>query len=76
MFSGKLTGEFVAFDEDNGKELWQFQTGSGVTSQPITYTYKGRQYVSVLSGLGGGTSAQARDGRARSSPAARCGLSR
>jgi alcohol dehydrogenase (cytochrome c) len=45
-------------DEDSGKTLWQFQTGSGVTSQPITYTYKGRQYVTVLSGLGGGTSAR------------------
>jgi alcohol dehydrogenase (cytochrome c) len=58
VFSGKLTGEFMAMDEDTGKTLWQFQTGSGVTSQPITYTYKGRQYVSVLSGLGGGTSAR------------------
>ena len=29
-----------------------------MTSQPITYTYKGKQYVSVLSGLGGGTSAR------------------
>ncbi len=58
MFSGKIGGEFVAFDEDNGKVLWQFQTSSAVNSQPITYTYKGRQYVSVLSGLGGGTSAR------------------
>jgi len=58
VFSGKLTGEFVAFDEATGKELWKFQTGSGLNSQPITYTYKGRQYVSVLSGLGGGTSAK------------------
>ena len=58
VFSGKLTGEFMAMDEDTGKTLWQFQTGSGVTSQPITYTYKGRQYVTVLSGLGGGTSAR------------------
>ena len=58
VFSGKLTGEFVAFDEETGRELWKFQTGSGVTSQPITFTHKGRQYVSVLSGLGGGTSAR------------------
>ncbi|MGZ5091963.1 MAG: PQQ-dependent dehydrogenase, methanol/ethanol family [Burkholderiales bacterium] len=58
VFSGKVSGEFVAFDEDTGKPLWQFQTGSGVTSQPITYTYKGRQYITVLSGLGGGTSAR------------------
>ena len=58
VFSGKLTGEFVAFDEDTGKILWQFQTSSGINAQPITYTHKGRQYVTVLSGLGGGTSAR------------------
>ena len=58
VFSGKPTGEFVALDQDSGKVLWAFQTGSGVNSQPITYTFKGRQYVSVLSGLGGGTSAR------------------
>jgi alcohol dehydrogenase (cytochrome c) len=62
VFSGKMTGEFVAFDEDSGKELWKFQTGSAVNAQPITYTYKGRQYVSVLSGLGGGTSSKRETG--------------
>jgi alcohol dehydrogenase (cytochrome c) len=58
VFSGKMTGEFVAFDEDTGKELWKFQTSSSVNSQPITFTHQGRQYVSVLSGLGGGSSAR------------------
>ena len=58
VFSGKISGEFVAFDEDSGKTLWSFQTSSGVTSQPVTFTYKGRQYVSVLSGIGGGGSAR------------------
>ena len=28
VFTGKLTGEFVALDEDTGKTLWQFKTGS------------------------------------------------
>jgi len=53
VFTGKLTGEFIALDEDTGKTLWQFQTGSSVNSTAITYTYKGRQYVTVASGLGG-----------------------
>ena len=53
LFTGKLTGEFVALDEDTGKTLWQFKTGSSVNSTAITYTYKGRQYVTVASGLGG-----------------------
>jgi alcohol dehydrogenase (cytochrome c) len=53
MFTGKLTGEFIALDTDTGKTLWQFKTGSSVNSTAITYTHKGRQYVSIASGLGG-----------------------
>jgi alcohol dehydrogenase (cytochrome c) len=53
VFTGKLTGEFIALDEDTGKTLWQFQTGSSVNSTAITYTHKGRQYVTISSGLGG-----------------------
>jgi alcohol dehydrogenase (cytochrome c) len=53
IFSGKLTGEVVALDERTGKTLWQFQTGSSVNSTAITYMHKGRQYVSIASGLGG-----------------------
>jgi alcohol dehydrogenase (cytochrome c) len=58
VFGGKMTGEFVAIDEDTGKVLWQFQTSSSINAQPITYTHNGRQYVTVLSGLGGGGSAR------------------
>jgi alcohol dehydrogenase (cytochrome c) len=54
VFTGKLSGEFVALDEDTGKTLWQFKTGSSVNSTAITYTHKGKQYVSIASGLGGG----------------------
>jgi alcohol dehydrogenase (cytochrome c) len=53
LFTGKPTGEFMALDEETGQTLWHFKTGSGVNAPPITYTYKGRQYVTVLSGLGG-----------------------
>jgi alcohol dehydrogenase (cytochrome c) len=53
VFTGKLTGEFLALDEETGKTLWQFKTGSSVNSTAITYTHKGKQYVSVASGLGG-----------------------
>jgi alcohol dehydrogenase (cytochrome c) len=58
VFTGNNAGDFVALDEASGKILWQFKTSSGVNSQPVTYTYKGKQYVSVLSGLGGGTSSK------------------
>ncbi len=53
LFTGKETGEFIALDADTGKQLWQFQTGSGINAQPVTYTHQGRQYVTVLSGIGG-----------------------
>ena len=53
IFTGKLTGEFIALDEDTGKTLWQFKTGSSINSTAITYTHNGRQYVSIASGLGG-----------------------
>src|SRR5579862_5135103 len=53
IFTGKMTGEFLALDEETGKTLWQFKTGSSVNSTAITYTHNGRQYVTVVSGLGG-----------------------
>jgi alcohol dehydrogenase (cytochrome c) len=53
VFTGKLNGEFIALDEDTGKTLWHFQTGSSINSTAITYTHNGRQYVTVASGLGG-----------------------
>ena len=54
VFTGKLSGEFVALDDRDGKTLWQFRTGSSVNSTAITYTHNGKQYVSIASGLGGG----------------------
>jgi len=53
LFTGRETGEFEALDADNGKPLWKFQTGSGINAMPVTYTHNGRQYVTVLSGIGG-----------------------
>jgi alcohol dehydrogenase (cytochrome c) len=53
LFTGKETGEFIAIDIDTGKTVWQFQTGSGVNAQPVTFTQNGKQYVTILSGIGG-----------------------
>ncbi len=53
VFTGRMSGEFEALDEATGKLLWKFQTGSGVNAPPVTYTHKGRQYITVLSGLAG-----------------------
>src|SRR6059058_1147091 len=53
LFTGKETGEFIAVNADTGEIVWQFQTGSGINAIPVTYTHQGRQYVTVLSGIGG-----------------------
>ncbi len=53
LFTGKETGEFIAVDADTGEIVWQFQTGSGINAIPVTYTHQSRQYVTVLSGIGG-----------------------
>jgi alcohol dehydrogenase (cytochrome c) len=50
VFTGAQTGEFLAYDAGNGKELWKFQTGSGITGLPITWSHKGKQYITVTSG--------------------------
>ncbi len=53
VFTGTPEGYFKAFDAKTGKELWKFQTGSGVIGQPATWEMDGEQYVAVLSGWGG-----------------------
>jgi alcohol dehydrogenase (cytochrome c) len=53
VFTGTPEGFFKAYDAKTGKELWSFNTGSGVVGQPITYEMNGEQYVAVASGWGG-----------------------
>jgi hypothetical protein len=49
-----MDGWFKAVDARTGEPLWQFQTGSGIIGQPISYRHPdGRQHVAVLSGVGG-----------------------
>ena len=49
-FHGDLKGWFRALDAKSGKELWKFNTGSGITAAPMTYVLDGKQYVAVVSG--------------------------
>ena len=69
MFTGAQTGEFLAYDATTGKKLWQFQTGSGVVGQPITWEKDGKQYVTVASGIGGVYSLRIGDERLANVPA-------
>ncbi len=52
-FYGSLGGDFRAVDRKTGKILWSRKLGSGIIGNPITYKVKGKQYVSILSGIGG-----------------------
>jgi glucose dehydrogenase len=54
VFYGTIDGWFRAVDARSGTLIWQFKTASGIVGQPITYRGPdGKQYVAVLSGVGG-----------------------
>jgi glucose dehydrogenase len=70
-FYGTMDGWLKAVDARTGEPLWQFKVGSGIVGQPITYRGPdNKQYVAVLSGVGGWSGAvvagelDARDGTA------------
>jgi PQQ-dependent dehydrogenase (methanol/ethanol family) len=54
VFYGTMEGWFKAVDARTGNLLWKFKTGSGIIGQPVTFKGPdGKQYVAVLSGVGG-----------------------
>jgi lanthanide-dependent methanol dehydrogenase len=54
VFFGTLDGYFKAVDAYTGAELWSYKTESGIIGQPITYRGPdGKQYVAIMSGVGG-----------------------
>jgi PQQ-dependent dehydrogenase (methanol/ethanol family) len=54
VFYGTMDGWFKAVNARDGTLLWQFKCGSGIIGQPITYRGPdGKQYVAILSGVGG-----------------------
>jgi lanthanide-dependent methanol dehydrogenase len=54
VFYGTMDGWFKALDARSGAMLWQFKAGSGIIGQPISYKGPdGKQYIAILSGVGG-----------------------
>lgn len=53
IFAGEPNGDFNALHARTGDVLWKFKTGSGIHSNPISYSVKGKQYVAVPTGWGG-----------------------
>ena len=53
VFYGTLEGYLKAVDANTGEELYSFKTPSGIIGNINTWTHEGKQYVGVLSGIGG-----------------------
>ena len=54
VFQGDALGMFSAYDKETGERLWEFNTYTSMLAPPITFEIDGEQYVSVLTGSGGG----------------------
>ena len=53
VFYGTLEGYLKAVDAKTGKELYKFKTPSGIIGNVTTYEHRGKQYIAILSGVGG-----------------------
>jgi len=53
VFQGRADGILAAYRATDGKQLWQFDAGTGIIAPPVTYLVNGAQYVSVMVGWGG-----------------------
>ncbi|MAE89022.1 MAG: PQQ-dependent dehydrogenase, methanol/ethanol family [Pelagibaca sp.] len=53
VFYGTLEGYLKAVDSETGDELYRFKTPSGIIGNVMTYEHGGKQYVGILSGVGG-----------------------
>jgi quinohemoprotein ethanol dehydrogenase len=54
VFQGDALGMLSAYDKDTGEALWQFNTYTSMLAPPITFQIDGVQYLSILTGSGGG----------------------
>ncbi|WP_311270470.1 PQQ-dependent dehydrogenase, methanol/ethanol family [Sphingobium sp. WCS2017Hpa-17] len=52
VFQGRIDGQFNAYAADSGKPLWRFAAQAPVTAPPISYAVNGKQYVTVITGMG------------------------
>jgi glucose dehydrogenase len=53
VFYGTLEGYLKAVDAKTGKALYKFKTPSGIIGNVMTYEHRGKQFVAVMSGVGG-----------------------
>ena len=71
VFQGDNDGRFNVYAAADGRKLWSFDAQNPIMAAPVTYSVKGRQYVTVVVGFGGavalvgGQAAWGRDGPRR-----------
>jgi PQQ-dependent dehydrogenase (methanol/ethanol family) len=53
VFYGTLEGYLKAVDAASGEELYSFKTPSGIIGNVNTWVHNDKQYIGVLSGIGG-----------------------
>jgi quinohemoprotein ethanol dehydrogenase len=59
IFQGTIDGSFNAYSARAGKLLWSFDARTPLLATPISYAVSGKQYVTLLTGLGMGMAAEA-----------------
>lgn len=53
VFYGSLEGNLKAIDAKTGELLYNFKTPSGIIGNVNTWSFEGKQYIGILSGIGG-----------------------
>jgi alcohol dehydrogenase (cytochrome c) len=54
LFTGELTGDFLAMNARTGKVLYRFYTGGPMNGGVVSYAVNGKQYVAAASGSASG----------------------
>lgn len=52
LFTGWMDRQFVAYDQETGRELWSTGVTGVPNASPITYSVDGKQYVAMVTGHG------------------------
>ena len=50
IFTGDSEGYLIALDARTGKVLWHFQTGADIKAPPVSYSFRGKQYIALAAG--------------------------
>ena len=50
VFVGRNDGRLQAYDAEDGRLLWSFQTGAGANTTPTVFEHQGTQYIAFAAG--------------------------